>query len=166
MKIGTFLCKVTAPSNGWFGEAGSNNTPFLRIPLIVTQEGPCDGEQLTYQGWLTDKSVERTVKNLSEVFGWDGDLETLARMSNTGPFVGKSCEIVTEEDEHNGKTRVVIKWLNAPGQGGKIMDGERALTLARKLSARSKAAAAAEPSPQRKPPVDPDLDAAQDDIPF
>lgn len=166
MKGGTFLCKVISPTNGWFGEAGTNNTPFIRIPLVVEQEGPSEGDQIVFQGWITDKSVAKTVKNLSEVFGWDGDLEALAGMVNTGPFVGKQCEIVTEEDEYNGKTRVVIKWLNSPGSGGKSMDKEKAIALARRLSARSKDAATTTPPSHRKPPSDPDLDAPEDDIPF
>lgn len=166
MKPGTFLCKVVAPSSGWFGEAGSNNTPFIHIPLVVTQDGECNGERITYQGWITDKSVERTVKNLSEVFGWDGDLEALANMLNDGPFVGMECQIVCEEETYDGKPRVVIKWLNAPGGGGKSMDRNSALALAKRLSARSKAAATAERPPKRKPQVDPDLDAAEDSIPF
>jgi hypothetical protein len=158
MKIGTFLCKVIAPSNGWFGEAGANNTPFIRIPLETSE-----GERITYQGWITDKSAEHTIQNLCKVFGWDGDLEALAGETDDGPFVGMECEIVTEEETYNGKSRVVIKWLNAPGSSGKTMEREKALALARKLTGKSKAA----PPPARKPPVDPDLDAPGDDsIPF
>lgn len=175
LKAGKYHCKVIAPSNGWFGEAGENNTPFLRIPLEVTEEGEAQGEQITFQGWLSDKSVERTVKNLAEVFGWNGDLVALAKMTNTGPFVGKPCRIVTEEDEYNGKKKVVIKWLNAPDGGGKAMVLDKAMSLAARLAKRAETAAASalaeapasRPAPpQKRPPSDPDLDAPEDDIPF
>lgn len=134
MKVGTFLCKVLPPVNGWFGEAGQNNTPFIRIPLVVTQEGACQDEETVFQAWVSPNAYKKTIDNLKEVFGWDGDVVALASMVNTGPFVGKSCQIVTEEEEHNGKKSIKIKWLNAPGSGGKMMDVNRALDLARRLS--------------------------------
>ncbi len=164
MKVGTFLRKVLSPSNGWFGEAGQNNTPYIRIPLVVTQKGACEGEETTFQGWLTDSAAKRTIDNLKEVFGWNGDLEELAALTDEGPFVDMPCQIVTEEEEYNNKTRVVIKWLNAPGGGGKMMDANKALELARRLGGKSRSAPSAQA--QRRPPADPDLDAPEDDIPF
>lgn len=164
MKKGTFTCKVVAPSNGWFGEAGRNNSPFIRLPLIVTQEGPCEGEEVIYQAWITDAAVDRTVKNLAEVFGWDGDLPRLAKLTNTGPFVDKSCQIVCEEEEHEGRTKVVVKWLNAVGSGGKLMEVNRALELANRLAGRAKAAATGAPPPKRA--TDPDWSAPDADPSF
>lgn len=142
LKPGRYICKVKAPNNGWFGEAGENSTPFIRIPLIITEEGDNEGHEVTYQAWITDKSLERTIKTLAEVFGWDGDIEALAKQTTTGPFVGKPCSIVTEEEDYNGKKRVVIKWLNSADGGGKTMAPDAAMTLAKLLSAKAKEAAA------------------------
>lgn len=172
MKPGTFLCKVTAPSNGWFGES-SKGVPFLRIPLLVIEDGDCEGDQTVFQGWLTDKALDRTIKNLAEVFGWDGDLEVLAKQLNTGPFVGKECQIVCENEEYNGKTHVKIKWLNPAGSSGSVMSQDSALAIAKRFAERAKAAASApkaeaKPAPAKRPtpPADPDLDVLPDDVPF
>lgn len=175
LKAGKYLCRVLAPSNGWFGEAGENNTPFIRLPLVITEEGDCEGDETTWQGWLSEKSIDRTCKTLAEVFGWDGDLEALSNQLKTGPFVGKECRITAEQEEYNGKKKVVIKWLNRADGGGKTMAADAAKLLAQRLNARAKAAAATaeEPKPResgsrppQRPPSNPDLDAPEDDIPF
>lgn len=164
LKAGKFQCKVLAPTHGWFGEAGENNTPFLRLNLIVTDDSDCEGEQITFQGWLTDKALDRTIKNLAEVFGWDGDLEVLAKLTSTGPFVDLPCQIVTEEEEYNGKMAVKIKWLNPTGGGGKTMEPDAAYAIAKKFGARAKLAASGVEAPKKKF-VDPDLD-DDSSIPF
>ena len=171
---GRHLCTVAAPANGWFATAGKNDTPFIRIPLTIT-EGAMKGQTHVYQAWISDAAYERTMKNLQEVFGWDGDLENLAQQVNTGPFVGKPCSIVCEEEpDHNGNPRVIIKWLNGPDGGGKLMAANVALQLARRLSGKpaadtSHAGPPQERRAQPKPPTDP-LDPsgteAEQDIPF
>lgn len=179
LKPGRYICEVTAPSNGWFGEAGEKATPFIRIPLVIT-EGAHKGQEITYQAWISDKSAAKTIKNLREVFDWDGDLVTLAQQATEGHFVGNPCSIVTEEEEYEGKKRVVIKWLNKAEGAGKIMEANKALQLAQHLadkfggeepsaqrSARPRSAYGQPPATLPKPPPpDPDLDAPEDDIPF
>lgn len=173
LKPGRYTCQVVAPNNGWFGEAGEKATPFIRIPLVVT-EGAHEGEEVTYQGWITDTSHIRTVKNLREVFEWDGDLVKLARLSDTGPFVGKMCSIVCEEEEYKGKKRTVIKWLNGPDGGDKLMEVNKALQIAQRLMGvapeeESKAkprAAYGQPTPVRPAPKDPDLNTDAPDQPW
>lgn len=177
LKVGKFHCKVVAPVNGWFGEAGENNTPYIRIPLVIDEEGDCEGDDLVFQGWLTDKSFDRTIKNLAEVFDWDGDLDALAKQLKTGHFVGKPCQVVLEEEEYNGKKSIKIKWLNRADGGGKSMESTKAQGFAARFSERAKKAAASagdapkpatRPSPFAKPPpkADPHLDVPEDAIPF
>lgn len=161
MKVGTFQCKVLAPSNGWFGESSTNSTPFIRIPLVITQKGACEGEETVFQAWLSDSTAKRNIDNLKEVFEWDGDMEELATLIDDGPFVDMPCQIVTEEEEYKGKTRVVIKWLNPLGHGVKMMDANKALELARRLSGKPRTNTA----PTRPARVEePDL--GEDSIPF
>ncbi len=162
MKVGKHLCKVTAPSNGWIGEAGNKNTPFIRIPLVV-MEGPCEGEETVFQAWISDSALEATIKSLSEAFGWNGDLARLAKQVTDGPFVGKLCRLTCEEEEYNGKKSVKNKWLNSAEGAAKMMDQTRADALAARLDARSRAAAlTAEKKPAKT--ADPDLDAEADDF--
>ena len=73
---GRHLCTVAQPANGWFATAGKNETPFIRIPLTIS-EGALKGTTHVYQAWISDNAYERTMKTLCEVFGWDGDLEEM-----------------------------------------------------------------------------------------
>jgi len=130
---GRHICTVSQPSNGWFATAGKNETPFIRIPLTIS-EGALKGTTHVYSAWISDNAYERTMKTLCEVFGWDGDLESLAQQIDSGPFVGKACSIVCEEEpDHNGNPVVRIKWLNSAEGGGKQMQINAALQLARRL---------------------------------
>lgn len=169
LKPGRYSCIVLAPNNGWFGEAGDNATPFIRIPLQVSK-GPQRGEEVDYSAWISDKAIERTIKNLREVFQWDGDLVALARQVNTGPFVGRECSITVEEEEFKpGKFRAVIKWLNGP-DGGNMMAIDRALALARRLTGipdpTPEEIAAARPRSSAPPNTDFDALAEEPDRPF
>jgi len=169
---GRHLCTVAAPANGWFATAGKNDTPFIRIPLTIS-EGAMKGQTHVYQAWISDAAYERTMKNLQEVFGWDGDLENLAQQIDSGPFVGKLCSIVCEEEpDHNGNPVVRIKWLNSAEGGSKQMQVNAALQLARRLKGKplgddmpSGAPVERKAIPQRL--ADPLDDVATDqDIPF
>lgn len=179
LKVGTFQCRVLSPVNGWFGEAGINNTPFIRIPLVVTEQGESQGEKVEYAAWISHKSLDRTMKNLAEVFGFDGNLERLAELLDDGPFVGQDCSITTAEEEYNGKVSVKIKWLNKSGGGGRSMDRAAAIALAKKFNADAMkfaaaqraedAASQAQPAKSRvyTPKVDTNgLDVSGSDIPF
>jgi hypothetical protein len=44
-EAGTFMAKVKMPGNGWFGESGKKKTPFIRIPLLIT-DGPQKGREI------------------------------------------------------------------------------------------------------------------------
>lgn len=143
LKPGRYLCRVVAPSNGWFGEAGEKQTPFIRIPLVIA-EGEEEGYKLTYQAWVSDSAAKRTIDNLKEVFEWNGDVVSLAKQIDNGPFVGRECSIVIEEEQYKGKTRVVVKWLNSPSAADKTVDANRALQLAQHLAAQM----GGEPTPE------------------
>lgn len=112
---GSFDCIVNEPTAGWFGESGQKETPFIRVPVVVTDEGPEKGSGAVWQGWLSAGAFENTVKRLTEVFGFNGDLAGLATGRQT--FAGKPCSITTEFEDYEGKRRCKIKWLNAPGGG-------------------------------------------------
>ena len=169
---GRHLCTVAAPANGWFATAGKNETPFIRIPLTIS-EGALKGTTHVYSAWISDNAYERTMKTLCEVFGWDGDLESLAQQIDNGPFVGKSCSIVCEEEpDHNGNPVVRIKWLNGAEGGGKQMQINAALQLARRLKGKPigddmPSGAPVERRAVSQPPVDPlDEGLSDQDIPF
>jgi len=173
---GTFVARVKAPGNTWFGESGEKGTPFIRVPLIV-EEGPQAGREIVWQGWLTEAAFDRTVETLAEAFDWDGDLEEMSQ--GYVPFVDLLCRIVVESEEWEGKTRYRVKWLNPiSGGGGKALEEAKLNTLLRSMGRKSKALAKAvrdsggrkrETAPQRRErPADPNLDGGEeeDNIPF
>jgi hypothetical protein len=140
-RAGTFLCRVKKPGNGWFGEQGKNNTPFLRIPCFVTDDGDQEGKEITWKGWLTQAAFDRTILTLCKVFPrWDGDFEAL--QNDTFSFAGFDCEIVAESKTYNNEKRVEATWLNAVGGGGgKLMDAGKVASLISKLGRKAKAIA-------------------------
>lgn len=70
------------------------------------------GKQMTWYGYFTDKTADRTLESLM-IAGWDGDsLVTFEGLGST-EFVA-----VVEEDTYNGETRTRISWINRARSGG------------------------------------------------
>ncbi|MBE2178892.1 MAG: hypothetical protein IAE97_00265 [Chthoniobacterales bacterium] len=139
-RAGVYRCRVKAPSNGWYGEAGENKTPYIRIPCIVLDAGDQQGKEIVWQGWLTDAAFDRTVETLCKVFGWDGDMFALTDGQYT--FDGLECEIVAESETYQGKPRIKVAWLNQlGGGGGKAMEGDKLKGLLDRLGRKSMAIA-------------------------
>lgn len=139
---GSFECVVEPPGEaGWFGESGEKATPYIRIPLRVS-DGPYRGKVHVWQGWLSDAAFDNTIRRLKEVFGFNGDLNSLYDGRQT--LAGKPCNISTEMETYNGKLRCKVAWLNPPGGGGgaKPMDQAKLSSLLGRLSGRAKAVAA------------------------
>lgn len=169
---GAFRCIVKEPTSGWFGEAGEKNTPYIRIIGEVADDGDQNGKTITYFAWLSDGAFDRTIKNLVEVFGWNGDLVALDNGQFT--FAGMECQIVAEFETHDGKTKIKAKWLNVVGGGeGKEMAKEKVASLLAKLGGKAKALAKANPAPKVAAKPAPSAAATpaagqpeDDDIPF
>ncbi len=112
---GSFDAVVTKPTAGWIGESEEKGTPFVRIPVQVTDDGPEKGAGAVWTGYLSNAAFDNTIKRLVEVFGFDGDLASLATGRQT--FEGKPCNVSVEAEDYNGKRRFKVKWLNAIGGG-------------------------------------------------
>jgi len=174
LKSGKHTCRVAAPINGWFCES-KTGTAGLRLPLEITG-GECNGTHVEYIAWLSHAALDRSVKTLADVFGWDGNLAALASLVDSGPFVGRESEITVEDEEYNGKMYPKIKWLNKAGGGSsaKPLAKDAVAEMVAKLNATAMKLASepkedapkAAPKSAPKPPKDADLDVAPDDIPF
>ena len=148
-QAGRYTCVVKKPNNGWFGEAGEKQTPFLRIPCVV-QGGPQAGREITYSAWLSDAAFDRSITTLSEAFGWDGNLVALE--GGQFSFAGLQCEISAEAEAYNGETRVKAKWLNpVGGGGGEKLAAEKVSGLIARLGSKAKAIAKATGAVAAKP---------------
>jgi len=203
-KAGKYIAVVKRPPNGWFGEIGEKKTPFIRLPLIIqeTQEMETDdqiGTEIVWRGFITEAAVGRTVKALAKAFNWDGDLAALCadqyltafenpdmvilekgKTTDTDPFTGKSCRITCEEEEYEGKTKVVIKWLNpAEGKEPAVMDQKSLKSIIADVGKIAKNAAkeaqeeqktekpkSSKPAPNVRKPEQKQVDEEGDDIPF
>jgi hypothetical protein len=143
-RAGKYLCRVKPPGQGWYGEQGDKNTPFIRIPLTVDDSASDqDGMEIVWRGWITPGAFDYTIKTLAKAFPvWDGDLQSLDEGKFS--FVGMECEITCESETYNGKTRIVVKWLNPVGGGsGKAMDRGKVQGLIAQLGRKSIALAKA-----------------------
>lgn len=133
--------EVTA-KKATFGES-QKGTPFIEISFE-------DNAAASINGWLylSDAAFERTVKVLREVFGFDGNFETLPAQ-----IEGKRCSIETEEEEDDKKVlRMRVKWINPlrtviPLKGGNTFLQSLSQKAARiPVEQRAKA-----PAPQKAP---------------
>lgn len=120
---GRFVAKVT---NAELGEA-STGTPFVQLNFD-TDEGSTSGRL-----YLSDKAFDWSLEVLKEAFGFDGDFEDLAQLTN------KECSITTEFEEYqsNGewKKTLRVKWINT--KGGPKMEAGARQSLAARLSAKA-----------------------------
>jgi len=68
--------------------------------------GEHDGKHITWFGYFTDGTVDRTLESLRHC-GWESD--SLAELDTLG-----NCEVelVIEDEEYEGKWRSKVKWVN------------------------------------------------------
>ena len=131
---GKYTAKVKAPGNGWLGTT-TKGSDFIRIPLLIEDEGDQHGREIVWQGWLTEKATKRTCDTLDAAFGREWDIKSLD--AGISPFTGQKCRITVEAEEYNGESRLKIKWLN-PHSAPEPLEKDRLTTLnERILAARS-----------------------------
>lgn len=121
---GTFAGTVTEPIYGWLGE-NKNGTKFIRVPVQIT-EGSESGKTITWYGYLTEKSRDKTVEALDHAFGTEWNWQNIN-------FEGKKVEVVVEQDEYNGKISYKAKYLNNPDA---VRNDEQSIEEAKIASAR------------------------------
>lgn len=174
---GSYECIVEDPGEtGWFGESGEKKTPFIRIPVRVS-EGVDKGKIAVYRAWLSDSAFDNTIRRLKEVFGFDGDLNALFAGKTT--FTDLPCNIQTEMETYQGKAMCKVAWLNPPGGGGggaAPMEASKLSSLLSRLGPKAKAIAKATPVASGVQAggtrtvsgntVTQEVDASSDDVPF
>lgn len=112
IKAGKYLAKAV---QGAFGKSKNKGTPQVGIEFTFkTPEGT--QETLWWIGFLTEKARERAFDTLSLIkFNGDPDF-------GPGSFDPEAeVELVIEMEEHEGKSRPKIQWVNEPG-GSKFSD--------------------------------------------
>lgn len=104
-ELGRFRATVIATD---FGQAASG-TPYLYIALVAETAA---GQRATSKYlYLSEKSFERTVRQLRVAFGFDGNFENIEQI------LGKEIEIEThmEADQKGGEAKLRVKDFDAGG---------------------------------------------------
>jgi len=108
---------TASPKNGSFRSDGetSKGTPFVSCIFVLD-----DGEELWWRGYLSEKAVDRTKKQLTKL-GWQGEPMGEWQLSSD------PCRVLIEEREWEGSTYRNISMIatNALGNG----DASRANAL-------------------------------------
>lgn len=96
---------------GVLSESGLKKTPQVVVDFEITT-AEFAGEKITWYGFLTDKTTERTGESL-RLAGYDGDdLEKLKDFDWTN---APNVELEIEHELYEGQTTAKVKWVNAPG---------------------------------------------------
>jgi hypothetical protein len=124
-----------------FGHSKEKGTPQVAVVFEILR-GPYAGQRITWMGYFTEKSQERTLKAL-RIAGFEGD--DLDKFADQRPT--NEVAIVVEVETYDGKPRAKVAWVNDPTFGGG-MKMENALSGGdlRKFGAKFKAALKAIPA--------------------
>jgi hypothetical protein len=110
------------------GDYGHANTGTEQIAVLFELE---TGSRLTWYGYLTEKTQERTLEALINC--GVTDLETLDGLGS------KDVELVIQhEDDQNGVARARVAFVNALGSGGVAMKNKMGEGARRSVAARLK----------------------------
>ena len=120
-----------------FGESPQKGTPYARVYLGIT-DGEHAGRSIPHDLYLTDKTIEKTVKAL-RALGFKG--ESFADFTGQTPSEGVQFEIVHEE--YKGNVRAKVKWI---GVAPKVLAPSELDALSDKFSEVLTAAVAPEDS--------------------
>lgn len=166
-----------------FGRSGQKKTPQVCVTFEVLR-GPEAGQRISWFGYFTDKTADRTLESL-RICGFVG--EDMDRFWEQRPE--NEVQIIVEHEEFDGKTRAKVQWINNPGGGGVRLSDPMNQADARKFAAQFKSKLKSMPAvkgtkAEREPPgpaaepddrgdVPPDdsdfgrsRPASDDDIPF
>jgi hypothetical protein len=105
--IGRFKAKAIEGALGF--TKGGKEQVAVALEII---EGDHAGTSLTWYGFFTEKTTERTFESLRHL-GWKGD-----DLSDLDGILDNEVSIqVEEEDDDQGRTHSKVRWINAPGGG-------------------------------------------------
>lgn len=108
--VGRHVAVARGHDLGWFGR---NRTPLVQVVFLVV-EGDV-GAWIRWRGFLTEKTLERTVAGLRYA-GWRGDDLSRLAAGHADGLGAILCELdVVEKPGNNGKTYAEVAWVNRYG---------------------------------------------------
>lgn len=102
MEAGTWKARAREAELGY----ASTGTEQVAV-LFEIVEGPYLGERITWYGYFTEGTFDRTVEGLRNA-GWTGN--DLSDLSSLG---SRDCFIVVEWDTYNGERSLKVRWVNS-----------------------------------------------------
>jgi hypothetical protein len=161
---GTFRARAVDADLGWT----QGGKPQVAVTFEIL-EGEDTGRNITWYGYFTDRTKERTIESL-RFCGWKGDdISDLSSVNGDG-----EVSLVIEHEEYEGKTRAKVQWVNGGGARlAKPMDANDAKAFAAKLKGivagvdakmKSGGGRGGGPAPSLGDEAPPPID--DDDIPF
>lgn len=76
------------------------------------------GERVTWYGFFTEKTTDRTIQSL-RYCGWTGnDLSVFVDGQELPPGVDQEVDLVVEHNEYEGKVTARVAWVNSGGGMG------------------------------------------------
>jgi len=133
--------KGTYPARAVEWKLGITSQGTEHIAVLLQLE---DGRQITWYGYFTEKTMERTLDSL-EYMGWDGE-----DITNPVGLDRNTVFVVVEHKEHDGKTYAEARWINRAG--GLAVKEELAGGALHAFKERMQGAVMARK--QRRPPAD------------
>lgn len=94
------------------GYSKNKGTPQIAVCLEILR-GPYAGQRITWMGYFTDKTEERTLQSL-RLLGFEGaDIDKFESQRPTNEVIA-----VVEHETYEGKLRAKVAWINDPSFGG------------------------------------------------
>jgi hypothetical protein len=101
----------TAHAVQWdWGFAGTDKKRQIAVQFEIL-EGPYAGYTITWFGFFTEKTMQRTIESL-RYCGWQDD--DIIKMEGMGTL---QVQIVVGHEEWEGKPRAKVRWVNRLGGG-------------------------------------------------
>ncbi len=126
------------------GQSSQKGTPYVGVRFQI-DEGSQQGQSIRWDGYLTDKTAERTLGSLV-LCGWTGDDISVFANGDLNGIDKKSVYLVIEMEPYGGQDESKrgnfypkVQWINAAPGGGALagakMDPAKATAYGSKYKA-------------------------------
>lgn len=123
---------VKARAKEWALGLSSTGKEQIAVMFELTS-GEHAGQSITWFGYFTENTVDRTLDSLRHC-GWQGD--NLAELDSLD---ANEVELVLGEEEYDGKVRTKVQWVNRPARLAlkEQMSAAQAAAFAQKMRGRA-----------------------------
>lgn len=126
----------------------SKGTEQVAVRFEILTEN-AEFNHITWYGYFSDKTVDRTIESL-RICGWEGDDLT----NLTGLDKNEVELVIGDEEDEDGNMRARVRWVNRPsGLALKApLAGDKAKAFAASMRDKIRAIDAANGTPRKSPP--------------